>query len=78
MTVRTDRCPRNPSDPANMTAEQRVAEVAAILAEGLLRLRRSGVTFATSVSAEAPQISLESGEIGLELSPDLRLHGHGG
>ena len=30
----------DPTDPANMTPEERVAEVAAILADGVLRLRR--------------------------------------
>ena len=32
----------DPTDPANMTPEERLAEVAAIFAEGVLRVHRRG------------------------------------
>jgi hypothetical protein len=73
MNPRTD-----PTDPANMTPDERLTEVASILAEGVLRLRRR-----QAVSApDSPRIhaveSGESGGIGLEVSPETRLHGQRG
>ena len=66
----------DPTDPANMTPEERVAEVAAILAEGVLRLRRRAAVPAGNVSAvENP---LESGEKGLEHVAETSPHGHRG
>jgi hypothetical protein len=65
----------DPTDPANMTPEERVAEVSAILAEGVLRLRRRA---AVSHDVPAVKIPLESGQKGLEESAETRLHGHRG
>jgi hypothetical protein len=40
----------DPTDPAHLTADQRLAELAAILAEGVLRLRaRAALTPAAGV-----------------------------
>ncbi len=65
----------DPTDPANMTAEERVAEAAAILAEGVLRLRRRA-----AVPGKIPtnEIPLESGHIDLDAGAETRLHGHRG
>lgn len=65
----------DPSDPANMTPEERVAEVAAILAEGVLRLRRR-----TAVPGDVPPVGipLESEQNGLDECAETRLHGHRG
>ncbi len=65
----------DPTDPANMSAEERVAEVAAILAEGVLRLRRRA---AVPGNVPANNIPLESGQIGLDAGAETRLHGHRG
>lgn len=63
----------DPSDPANMTSEERVAEVAAILGAGVLRLRRRA-----AVPADIPHASnpLESEQKGLDECAEARLHGH--
>ncbi len=65
----------DPTDPANMTPEERLAEVAAILAEGVLRLRRRAAVPATVAPARN---LLESEQDGLDDSPETRLHGHRG
>ena len=68
----------DPTNPANMTPEERLAEVAAILAEGVLRLRRRQAVAAP----EAPLIhhveSEESAGNGLEVPSETRLHGQRG
>ena len=68
----------DPTDPANMTPEERVAEVAAILAEGVLRLRRRAAVPAVPGDVPAVKIPLESGQNGLDEGAETRLHGHRG
>lgn len=65
----------DPSDPANMTPEERITEVAAILGEGVLRLRRRA-----AVPGVMPPLGnpLESGQNGLDECAETRLHGHRG
>ncbi len=65
----------DPTDPANLTPEQRLAEVAAILAEGVLRLRRRA---AVPGDVLPVRIHSESDPSGLDDSPETRLHGHRG
>ena len=56
---------RTSSKPAEITPEQRHDEIISIVAAGLVRLIRAG---------ERPSEKLsESGEIGLELSREMRL-----
>jgi hypothetical protein len=64
----------DPTDPEHMTADDRVAEVAAILAAAVLRLHRRHALTAPA----SPQISSDSGQTGLEVPADLRLHGQHG
>jgi len=68
----------DPTDPANMTPEERVAEVAAILAEGVLRLRRRAAVPAVPGDVPAVRISPESARNSLEEGGKTRLHGHRG
>ncbi len=67
--------PFDPTDPANMTSQQRVEEIASILAEGVLRLRRRGVVLAHSLPAK---ILSDSEQNGLDDSGETRLHGQRG
>jgi hypothetical protein len=64
----------DPADPEHMAADDRVTEVAAILAVAVLRLRRRHALVAPS----PPQISSNSAQTGLEVPADLRLHGQHG
>ncbi len=59
-------------DPADMTADGRLAEVAAILAAAVLRLRDRA---AVSGGESAVRFSADSGQIGLEVPAEMRLHG---
>ena len=68
----------DPSDPANMTPEERLAEVAAILGEGVLRLSRRAATPAAAGDVSAYQPPSESGPNGLDECAETRLHGHRG
>jgi hypothetical protein len=68
----------DPTDPANMTPEERVAEVAAILAEGVVRLRRRTATPAGAADVPAPQSALESAPNGLDECGGTRPCGHRG
>jgi len=68
----------DPTDPADMTPEDRLAEVAAILAEGVLRLRRRSGILPTSTPPEISGNPLDLGEIGLDLPAKSRLHGQNG
>lgn len=70
MATRTD-----PTDPANLTSSERLTEVAAILAAGIIRLRRRA---ALSAPAAEPQIPPESGQNGLDVGAEFRLHGQRG
>jgi len=68
----------DPTDPAHMTPEDRLAEVAVILAEGVLRLRRRSGISPTSPPPEISLNPLDSGQIGLDLPAKSRLHGQHG
>ena len=61
----------DPTDPTSLQPEQRQRDVAAILAAGVIRMRvRRGTTSSSRRSAACmSQISPESGETRLELSP---------
>jgi hypothetical protein len=62
------------TDPANMTPEARLIEVAAILAEGLRRLQRRG-----AIPGQNPtETASESGRNCLDDPPETRLDGHSG
>ena len=65
----------DPTDPAQMTPEQRMEEVASILAAGALRLRRHAFPPPPPTLSEFPP---ESTANGLEVSAETRLHGHRG
>ena len=65
--------PFDPTDPRNLTPEQRFDELAAILATGVRRVLALRVSPATSTPPE--QIPSESCQIPLEVSPQSRLHG---
>jgi hypothetical protein len=65
----------DPTDPSNLTAEQRLEEIASILAAGVLRLHRHAAIPAASFPSGFPPDSAPSG---LDNSPQTRLHGHGG
>ena len=73
MTIAND-----PTNPANMTPDERVAEVAAILAGGVLRLRRRQAVSAPDDPQIHPVESLESVANGLEVPSETRLHGQRG
>jgi hypothetical protein len=61
----------DPTDPANMTPEARLTEVAVILAEGILRLRRR----AAILSCDPPTaITSESARNCLADAAEMRLH----
>jgi hypothetical protein len=68
----------DPTDPANMTPEERVAEVAAILAEGVLRLQRRAAVPAVPSDVPVVKIPPESARNSLEECGETRLHGHRG
>lgn len=68
----------DPSDPANMTPEERLAEVAAILAEGVLRLRRRAAVPAVPGHVSAARNPQESGQHGLDDGAGTSPHGHRG
>jgi len=61
----------DPSDPHNMSPDDRVVELAAILAAGVLRLRRG------LVSPELPPAATvqDSSQICLDECAETRLHG---
>jgi hypothetical protein len=65
----------DPTDPGNMTAEQRIEEISAILAAGVLRLR---ARTALPASPAPSEISPDSTQNSLDVSPRKRLHGHRG
>jgi hypothetical protein len=68
----------DPAHPANMTPKERVAEVAAILTEGVRRLRRRAAVPAVPGEVPAVKMSLESGPNGLDDGAETRLYGHRG
>lgn len=61
-------------DPDQMSPQQRNDEIAAILAEGVLRLRRRAHLAPDSLH----QIDVDSGQNCLEVSRDTPLHGANG
>ena len=68
--------PFDPTDPRNLTPEQRLDELAAILATGVCRVLALRVSPLTSAPLPTPeQIPSESCQIPLEVSPQSRLHG---
>ena len=64
--------PTDPTDPHPMTAEQRVEELASILAASFHRLRHGGAVPTPSIPSETFSDSLRNG---LDDSPETRLHG---
>jgi len=56
----------DPTDPANMTVDERVAEVAAILAEGVLRLRSRGIIHAVESVDSAANVLADPSETRLD------------
>lgn len=65
--------PRDSDHPRKMPADARLTAIAAIMALGVLRLRRRLVAPGEE-SAETASESPQSGDIGLELREDSRLH----
>ena len=66
----------DPTAPRNLTPEQRLDELAAILATGVRRVLALRVSPATPPPSPTPeQIPPESCQIPLEVSPQSRLHG---
>ncbi len=59
--------PHDPTDPANMSPQERLAEVAAILAEGLLRLHRRAAISAPKIPSDSDQNCLDAGA---DIGPD--------
>lgn len=68
----------DPTAPANMSPEERLAEVAALLAAGVLRLRRRQAVACPDDAVIHPVESAESAGNDLEVPPETRLHGHRG
>jgi hypothetical protein len=68
----------DPTDPVNMTPEERLTEVAAIFAEGVLRLRHRGAIPDPKLAVIHPVESVESAANGLEVPSETRLHGQRG
>ena len=68
----------DPTSPANMTPDERLAEVAAILAEGVLRLRRRSAVPAVPGDVSPIKNPLESGQNGLDECAGTSPHGHRG
>ncbi len=64
----------DPTNPANMSAEERVAEIATILAAGVLRLRRQA---AVPAAISPPSLLSDSGRNSLEECGEESLNGHG-
>jgi hypothetical protein len=61
----------DPSHPESMTADERLAEIANILADGALRLRqRAALATVSPLSLPA-----ESSQIRLDVCPETRTHG---
>jgi len=61
-------------DPAAMTPEERRREVAAILARGVLRLRRSAENAPGSRPSRTPEKSSKRGREALDVGPRTSLH----
>lgn len=63
-------------DPEFLTPAERLQEIAAILAAGVLRLHRRAALLTEPLAGSAPENLLESGQDGLEVSepPVLSVH----
>jgi hypothetical protein len=66
----------DPTDPTNMSPEERFTEVACILAAGVLRLRQRQAMSTPDATVIRPIESVESAANGLEVPSETRLHGH--
>ena len=74
MNPRTD-----PTDPANMTPEERLTEVATILAAGVLRLRRAAGRDSPGGRSHSPcRIFWNLRQMALMVRSETRLHGQRG
>ena len=69
MATRRSRSGDDPNDPAAMQPHERIGEIAAIFAAGVVRLRRGEVT---------PLNPPDSDHNCLDECPETRLHGHRG
>jgi hypothetical protein len=70
-----ERPHHDPFNPSNMTPEARLDELASILAEGLLRLRKRSAL--PQPNGDTPSTA-DSGRNGLEVSGETPLHGRRG
>ena len=73
MNPRTD-----PTDPANMTPEERLAEIGMILGQGVLRLRQRQAVSAPDAAPIHPVESVESAGTGLDECAETSPHGQRG
>lgn len=64
----------DPSDPRSLTPDQRLNDIAAILAKGIRRLLSVRAGAAPAAPQAAEQISSNSSQNGLDDSPETRLH----
>lgn len=68
----------DPTNPANMTLEGRFSEVAALLAEGVVRLWRGAAVPAVSAGVFPVKNPLVSADDCLEVPSETSPHGHRG
>jgi hypothetical protein len=68
-------CCHDPADPVHLTPEQRLEEIASLLATGVLRLQRRAALTSSGNHSEFPP---DSAPNGLDESPERGLHGHRG
>ncbi|HEV7300713.1 MAG TPA: hypothetical protein VGN72_15210 [Tepidisphaeraceae bacterium] len=66
----------DPTDPSAMTVEDRLREVAAILARGVLRLYRRGALGPEDHSNPGPSFHSESAQDRLDVSARMQHMGH--
>ena len=66
------------ADPAAMTADERLRELAGILAAGILRLRSRSALPADPGERPGPENSPDSGQDSLEVAPKTVLSVHTG
>lgn len=62
-------CP-DPNDPADLSPQERLAEIASILAQGVFRLRRQGISTQNPVPISDPESSQDGLEVPVESRPD--------
>ena len=66
----------DPTDPEELTPQQRLDELCALLAAGTRRLLAGAAHISIATPAPSPgQIPVESSEIGLDEPPELSVHG---